>query len=268
MATASPQALPTFWELKAPADWKSVDFISDLHLSSETPLTCSALAAYLRQTSADAVLVLGDLFEIWVGDDCRHDGFESQMVEVLAEASARCTLGFMVGNRDFLVGADMLKACGILALADPTVMLAFGECLMLTHGDALCLADVPYQRFRAMVRNPAWRSDFLARPLQERCKMARDVREISERRRLEHAASPYGDIDHATAVRWMHEAGASVMIHGHTHLPGTDELAPGFTRHVLSDWDLDRADTPARAEVLRWDASGLRRLSLAQACSD
>ena len=171
----------------------------------------------------------------------------------------------MVGNRDFLVGADMLKACGVLALADPTVMVAFGERVMLSHGDALCLADVPYQRFRAMVRNPAWRRDFLARPLADRYRAAREVRDESERRQREQMAGRDADIDVAPAVRWMHEAGAPLLIHGHTHRPGTDALAPGFVRHVLSDWDLDQTIAPPRAEVLRWTAVGLKRLSLAQA---
>ena len=264
MTTDDSLALPTFWEMQASAEWSTIDFISDLHLAEETPQTFDAFASYLRQTRADAVFILGDLFEVWVGDDARHEGFEARCAEVLCEASTHCALGFMVGNRDFLVGADMLKACGVLALADPTVMLAFGERIMLTHGDALCMADVAYQRFRAVVRNPAWRRDFLARPLAERRRLAREVRDESERRKLEQLAGRDADIDFATAVRWMHEAGTTVLIHGHTHRPGTDGLAPGFLRHVLSDWDLDQTDGPPRAEVLRWTAGGLKRLPLAQ----
>lgn len=264
MTTDGPLALPTFWEMQASAEWRTIDFISDLHLAEDTPRTFDAFASYLRHTRADAVLILGDLFEVWVGDDARHEGFEARCAEVLCEASTRCALGFMVGNRDFLVGADMLKACGVLALADPTVMLAFGEHVMLTHGDALCLADVPYQRFRTMVRNPAWRREFLARPIAERRRAAREVRDESERRKLEQMAGRDTDIDVATAVRWMHEAGTTVLIHGHTHSPGTDALAPGFIRHVLSDWDLDQDAAAPRAEVLRWTAAGMKRLSLAQ----
>ena len=264
MSTHGPLALPTFWEMQAEAEWRTIDFISDLHLAEDTPRTFDAFASYLRQTHADAVFILGDLFEVWVGDDSRHDGFEGRCTEVLCEATTHCALGFMVGNRDFLVGADMLKSCGVLALADPTVMIAFGERVMLTHGDALCLADVPYQRFRAMVRSPAWRRDFLERPLTERRRAAREVRDESERRQREHMAGRDADIDVATAVRWMHEAGAPLLIHGHTHRPGTDGLAPGFARYVLSDWDLDHASARPRAEVLRWTAAGLKRLSLAQ----
>lgn len=265
MTTGGTLALPTFWEMQASAEWQTIDFISDLHLAEDTPRTFDAFANYLRHTRADAVLVLGDLFEVWVGDDARHEGFEARCAEVLCEATTHCALGFMVGNRDFLVGADMLKACGVLALADPTVMVAFGERVMLTHGDALCLADVPYQRFRALVRSPAWRRDFLARPLPERRRAAREVRDESERRKRERQVGSDADIDLATAVRWMHEAGTTVLIHGHTHRPGIDLLAPGFIRHVLSDWEFDQSSVAPRAEVLRWNAAGLNRLSLAEA---
>jgi UDP-2,3-diacylglucosamine hydrolase len=262
MSANGPTALPTFWEVAAPSDWTSIEFISDLHLDESTPKTFDALASYLSSTTADAVYILGDLFEVWVGDDSRHEGFEARCADLLSEAASRLTLGFMSGNRDFLVGADMLRACGLMALSDPTVMIAFGQRVMLTHGDALCLSDLDYQRFRSQVRNPAWRADFLSRPLTERRKAARHIREESERRKREQVVGQYFDVDTATAVRWMHEAGTPLLIHGHTHRPESDELAPGFDRHVLSDWDVDHA-TPPRAQVLRWDQGGLTRLTLA-----
>ncbi len=262
MSATVPTALPTFWEVAAAADWTSIEFISDLHLDESTPKTFDAFASYLKNTTADAVFILGDLFEVWVGDDSRHEGFEARCADLLSDAASRMTLGFMAGNRDFLVGADMLKACGLMALSDPTVMIAFGQRVLLTHGDALCLSDVDYQRFRAQVRNPAWRAEFLSRPLTERRKAARHIREESERRKREQVVGQYFDADTATAVRWMHEAGTPLLIHGHTHMPGSDELAPGFERQVLSDWDVDHA-SPPRAQALRWDQDGLARLSLA-----
>lgn len=264
MDAEGPVALPTFWEVQAAVEWKTIDFISDLHLADDTPRTFEAFASYLSRTRADAVFILGDLFEVWVGDDARHEGFEARCVDVLCEAASRCVLGFMVGNRDFLVGSDMLKSCGMLALSDPTVLIAFGERMMLTHGDALCVADVAYQRFRSVVRSPAWRTDFLSRPLAERYKAARDVRQESERRKQEQSAGRYVDIDVATAVRWMHEAGTPSMIHGHTHMPGSETLAPGFQRHVLTDWDFDHDGELPRGGVLRWQKDGIQRLSLAQ----
>lgn len=257
--------MPTFWEMPASTEWRAIDFISDLHLGDDTPRTFEAFSSYLKNTPADAVFILGDLFEAWVGDDARHAGFDARCAEVLGEAAARSTLGLMVGNRDFLIGSELLKSCGMLALADPTVMVAFGERLMLTHGDALCLSDEPYQRFRSMVRSPAWRSDFLGRPLPERRRIAREARSESERHQRDQMVACDMDIDMATAVRWMHEAGTPTLIHGHTHRPGTEALAPGFSRHVLSDWDLDHTPDQPRAEVLRWSAGGLKRLTLTQA---
>ena len=259
----SPPALPRFWEFRAPQDWSAIDFISDLHLAAFAPRSVDAWAAYMRDTTASAVFILGDLFEVWVGDDARHDGFEARCAEVLADAASRRTVGFMAGNRDFLVGGDLLRECGVLALADPTVLVAFGERLLLSHGDALCTADLDYQVFRREVRSAAWQSGFLARPLADRRAIARSYRARSEQRRGEPMPPEIFDVDEAAATRWMHEAATPTLVHGHTHRPGTNDLAPGFVRHVLSDWDLDGA---SRAEVLRLRRSGLARLSPQDAC--
>jgi UDP-2,3-diacylglucosamine hydrolase len=262
MRYAGATALPAFWELASPAAWSSIDFISDLHLGDDTPRTFDAFAGHLRHTNADAVFILGDLFEVWVGDDARQSGFEARVAEVLSDGAARRTVGFLPGNRDFLVGAALLKDCGLIALADPTVLLAFGERVMLSHGDALCLADVAYQRFRAQVRTDAWRDKFLAKPLVERRRLARQMRDASRQRQADADAGDIFDVDTGTAVRWMHEAGTPTMIHGHTHRPGSEAMAPGFIRHVLSDWDLDHGQ---RAEVLRWRRGGLARIAPASA---
>lgn len=252
-------ALPAFGAFSAPGDWQAIDFISDLHLAADTPHGFEAWAHYMRGTRADAVFILGDLFEVWVGDDARFEGFEAQCAEVLSQAAAVRTVAFMVGNRDFLVGADMLSACNVAALADPTVVTAFGERLLLTHGDALCLADTDYQRFRAMVRSTAWQTSVLARPLAERRALAREVRHESERRHGTMQAE-WLDLDRFASLEWIRAADAAELVHGHTHRPADERLQPGFTRHVLSDWDLDHAAVP-RAEVLRWTRDGLRRIA-------
>lgn len=252
--------LPLFWEMQAPSAWRRIDFISDLHLSAERPRTFSAFAEHLRHTPADAVLILGDLFDLWVGDDARHGDFESRCVEVLADAASHRSIGFMVGNRDFLVGAELLKRCGVMALADPAVLIAFGQRLLLSHGDALCLSDHAYQAFRAEVRSEAWQRAFLALPLAQRLEQARLIRNESERRKRLDGMGHWADVDAAAAVRWMHEAGAATLVHGHTHLPGSEPLAPGFIRHVLSDWELDDDEQPRRAEVLSLTATGFARL--------
>ncbi|WP_298829495.1 UDP-2,3-diacylglucosamine diphosphatase [uncultured Piscinibacter sp.] len=258
-----PPPLPGFWELDAPADWTAIDFISDLHLAPDTPRTFEAWATYLRETPASAVFILGDLFEVWVGDDARHAGFEARCADALAEAATRITVAFMCGNRDFLVGGELLRECGVRALSDPTVLVAFGERLLLAHGDALCLDDHEYQAFRRQVRSSAWQRDFLAKPLAERQRLARAMRDHSEQRKRTATNEAWVDIDKATAVRWMHEAGTPTLVHGHTHRPAHEDLAPGFVREVLSDWDCDSAEPP-RAEVLRLKRAGLDRIPLAR----
>jgi UDP-2,3-diacylglucosamine hydrolase len=252
--------LPAHFELSAPASWGTVDLVSDLHLSAALPRTFAAFSAYLSRTTADAVFILGDLFEAWVGDDMADHGFERECVAMLALAATQRALGFMVGNRDFLAGAGLLNCATLINLPDPTLLEAWGQRVLLTHGDALCLADVPYQAFRAEVRSPAWQTAFLARPLTERLKIAADIRHASQSRRQFDGAAD-ADVDPAEAVRWLQAAQAAEMVHGHTHRPGSNGLAPGFTRHVLSDWDLD---TQQRAEVLRLTHHGFQRLSLDQ----
>ena len=253
-------ALPDFGALVAPPAWQTLDFISDLHLAEDTPRGFEAWSQYLRGTTADAVFILGDLFEVWVGDDARAQGFEAQCAAVLAEAAARRSISFMVGNRDFLVGPAMLQACGVTPLTDPTVLAAFGEQVLLSHGDELCGADTAYQAFRAQVRGRAWQSDFLARPLHERRTIARHMREQSAQRKRTQAVDAWIDVDAASALGWMRAASAPTLIHGHTHRPNSEALAPGFTRHVLSDWELDHGPAP-RAEVLRWTKSGFTRIA-------
>jgi len=257
---AAAGALPCFAELIAPPTWRTIDFISDLHLADDTPHGFDAWAAYLGSTGADAVFMLGDLFEAWIGDDSRHSGFEARCVDVLSAASRRIELAFMVGNRDFLLGAEMLAACGVRQLADPTVLTAFGRRLLLSHGDALCLSDVAYQQLRRTVRQPAWQAAALAQPLAARRALARQMRDESHRHQANQPAGEWFDVDRGAALAWMQAADAPDFIHGHTHRPGSELLAPGFTRHVLSDWEFDHTVTP-RADVLRWQAGGLSRLS-------
>jgi len=257
---AQPAAAPRAHELAAPAAWRTIDFISDLHLADDTPRGFEAWHRYLLGTNADAVLILGDLFEVWVGDDARHEGFEARCAAVLAQAAAQRYVGFMAGNRDFLVGEALLRDTGVHRLPDPTVVEAFGRRLLLTHGDALCIADVEYQAFRRVVRNPAWQAEQLARPLAQRRALARQMREQSAGAHAQRAPADWVDVDAAGAAAWMKAANASALIHGHTHRPGDEHRPDGYERHVLSDWELDHGPTP-RAEVLRWQRQGLHRIT-------
>jgi UDP-2,3-diacylglucosamine hydrolase len=252
-------------ELHAPPSWRCIDFISDLHLHEGLPRTTEALAAHLRTTPADAVLLLGDIFEAWVGDDMRTQAYEAACTRFLADAGRRLYLGMMVGNRDFLLGDEMIAACHAHRVADPTVLQAFGQKILLIHGDALCLADEAYLRFRAQVRSARWQESFLSLPLAARLEQARQMREASQQRQQAMQPETWADVDEAAASRWMQAAGTRVLIHGHTHKPADEAFGPpGGMRHVLSDWDLDRAHGgPPRAEVLRLTAQGLQRLPMA-----
>ncbi len=246
-------------EWVAPTPLRSIEIISDLHLAPQTPRTLSAWLRYLEQTRADAVFILGDLFDSWVGDDSRVSEFEALCIGALERASVRTHLAFMIGNRDFLLGRDALEACHMESLHDPTVLVAFGQRYLLTHGDALCLADTEYQSFRTMVRNPKWQSELLTRPLEERRELARELRAGSIERQTQRPGDEEVDIDTPTALQWLLRANSKTLIHGHTHRPGTDSPAAGYVRHVLSDWSLDD-DGLARGEVLRIDATGVQRI--------
>jgi len=257
MAIAS-APLPVAPTLALPEHWRAIDFISDIHLTAAMPRTFDAWMGHLLHTDADAVLVLGDLFEVWVGDDARTRPFERLCLDALGLAARQRPIWVMVGNRDFLLGAQALAESGVQALADPTVLRAWGNSALLTHGDAWCLDDHDYQRFRDMVRSAGWQQDFLARPLDERLAIAAHIRSESEHRKqavTEPAA--WADVDPAEALRWLQATGAEDLIHGHTHRPGSSPLATGHLRHVLSDWDLD-GDLP-RAEVLRLTPAGFER---------
>lgn len=254
---ASPCALAAPTVLEAPPAWRAIDFISDLHLSELMPATFSAFAAHLEHTDADAVFILGDLFELWVGDDARHEPFAQRCVQVLARASAKRQLAIMGGNRDFLMGDALLADCGARALPDPMLLVAFGQRLLLTHGDAMCIDDHGYQAFRRQVREPAWLRRFLARPLVERLALAREIRKASDTRR-QFDGEGSADVDAATATALMRESGAPTLVHGHTHQPGSETWSGGFVRHVLTDWDLDAGN---RAEVLRLSATGFQRIA-------
>jgi UDP-2,3-diacylglucosamine hydrolase len=257
---ALPGVLPPATHWTVPAAWQAIDFISDLHLSEALPRTFEAWAAYMQRTMADAVVILGDLFEFWPGSDAVQLEFECRCIEVLRATARRRSVSLMVGNRDFLLTPALLQGIGVQPLSDPTLLLAWQERVLLTHGDALCLADVAYQQFRAWTRNPATQADFLARSLADRVKLGAGIRHASEAgRRQAPPAGGWADLDPGAAVACAEAAGATRLLHGHTHRPGMSLLAPGCPREVLSDWDLD--DAPPRAEVLRLSRDGIVRLA-------
>lgn len=248
-------------ELRAAPGWRSVELISDLHLQAAEPATFEAWRRYMGAVRADALFILGDLFEAWVGDDVAGvPGFEQDCAEVLRATASRTPLFFLAGNRDFLVGSGLAQATGLQLLADPTVLVFGGHRWLLSHGDALCIADTEYLAFRAQVRDPAWQRGFLAQPLERRQQVARGMRAESEQ--LKRSGREYADVDVATALAWLEAAAAPVLVHGHTHKPAEHALDAAHRRIVLSDWDA--AATPPRLEALRLHADGRsERIALA-----
>ena len=249
---------PGQWQ--AQAGWRRIDLLSDVHLHQDARRTFDAWRTHLLSTPADAVLILGDLFDVWIGDDVRTSGFERDCAAVLREASQAKALAFMHGNRDFLLGQAMCDDCGLQPLTDPTLAQAWGQRVLLTHGDALCLADTDYQRFRLEVRAEDWQRNFLALPLAERRRRAKAMRDASVQHQAGMRPEQWADVDEAAAMDWLEAAAASVMVHGHTHRPAAHVLPDGRVRRVLGDWDFEV--TPARAVAMCWTPAGLVPMDL------
>lgn len=268
--TATPGA-PLRWPLcRVDAGWRTIDFISDLHLQAGEPATFDLWRSYMGRTGANALFILGDLFEVWPGDDVLEQapapGFESRCLQVLSDAGKRMDIFFMHGNRDFLLGSGFATRCGLNLLEDPCVLPFAGQRWLLSHGDALCLDDIEYQKFRSKVRAVSWQQAFLDQPLGERLTQARALREYSETQKSSRRTSGVTlfDLDPEATRQWLQAARAVTLIHGHTHRPGWHDLGHGLTRMVLADWDASA--TPPRGDVLRLCAdappsAALRRLA-------
>ena len=248
---------------EAPETWRTVDFISDLHLQENETATFEVWQAYMQNTTADAVFILGDLFEVWVGDDAADQHvFLQKCAAVLKACASKRQVAFMRGNRDFLVGSAFLNKCHVLDLQDPTVLNFASQKWLLSHGDAGCLGDKDYQSFRQVVRQAHWQEDFLAKTLTERESIARQLRSQSEILK-KNSSAVYADVADEWSTQMLQEAGATCLVHGHTHRPALHSLseAPLMQRYVLSDWDA--ASIRPRAEVLRWHVEGkVERINL------
>lgn len=219
-------------------------FISDLHLSATHPRT---LARFERLLASEArahaeLVILGDLFEYWAGDDATDDDVGNAAIAALqAAAQAGVRVFVMHGNRDLLLGEAFAAAAGATLLADPTLAAIGGATVLLAHGDVYCTRDVAYQRFRAQARNADFQRAFLAKPLAERRAFIGQVRAKSEEVKQATAAEIM-DVTPEAIVDAMRAAGVTRMIHGHTHRPATHRFdldGRSAERWVLPDWDLD-----------------------------
>jgi len=240
-------------------------FISDLHLDPERPGITRLFGAFLdgEARRADALYILGDLFEAWVGDDDPSDTGRFVGERLAALAAAGVPVHFMHGNRDFLLGEDYARRTGMVLLQDPTVVRVHGRRALLMHGDTLCTGDTAYQQFRAQTRDPAWQQAFLAQPLEARLAFARQARAASQARQGELRESgrmeTITDVTPAAVDAAFRAHDVDLMIHGHTHRPAVHALEVDGsvrTRVVLGDWY-------EQGSVLRVDAAGMRLESLA-----
>ena len=231
--------------------WQHLTFISDLHLQASQQTTFQVWRHAMHSLQTDALFILGDLFEVWVGDDileAPEGDFERQCCAVLRQMADRCPVYWMVGNRDFLWGVKAAQESGMQTLQDPCVVQTMQGRWLLSHGDALCIADTAYQAFRQQVRASQWQSDFLSKPLAQRLQIARELRAQSEA--LKQTQKVWIDVDNAAAMASLQQYEASMLIHGHTHQPALHSLSADHQRLGLSDWDASA--TPARAEWLTW----------------
>jgi len=212
-------------------------FISDLHIDETRPAVLAGLQRLVETeaSTVDALFILGDLVEVWVGDD--DDGpVAASLRETLTAASRRCALYVMHGNRDFLIGPTFASDTGATLLDDPSVVEIDNDRVLLAHGDAYCTRDAEYQRIRALFRSTTWQTGVLASSLEERRALAASLRAQSIAAN-ENKAANIMDVTPSSIQSALDDADVSLMIHGHTHRPGIHDLGGDRRRIVLGDWD-------------------------------
>ncbi len=230
-------------------------FISDLHLEAGRPEIGVQFLDFLsgEARDADTLYILGDLFEVWLGDDDPNPYYAGMKAAIRELVDSGIPVFFMHGNRDFMIGDEFATETGVTILQDPELIDLHGEKVLLSHGDALCTDDVEYQRFRAMTRNPEWQAMMLAKTIQERIAHALEARQGS----VEHGKSlddEITDVNQGAVEALIRKHGVDILLHGHTHRPAIHEVRLGdrtATRIVLGDWF-------EQGSVVRWNADGPR----------
>ena len=210
-------------------------FVSDLHLSDDTPDIEAAFIGLLKQEHSFASLdMLGEVFEAWVGDDDDSPPADRIRLALRALADSGAEILFNRGNRDFMLGEQFASDIGGTLLPDQTVLDVAGQPTMVLHGDTLCTDDVDYQQFRQLVHSPEWQAEMMAKSLDERRELARQLRSMS----IDAASNKPGDsmdVNQRAVSTAMRDADVSVMVHGHTHRPNRHQCDTG-ERIVLGDW--------------------------------
>jgi UDP-2,3-diacylglucosamine hydrolase len=226
-------------------------FISDLHLDPSRPQITERFLRFCNEEArhAEALYLLGDVFEAYLGDDDDSPEVEATCAALRDLRALGVACFFLRGNRDFLVGPGFAARSGATLLPDPAVILLQGEPALVLHGDLLCTDDAAYQAFRRQVRDPNWQAQFLAQPLAARRAFAEKARAAS-RVHQQAVSEAITDVNAAEVARWLAEYGVRRMIHGHTHRPAIHDLGQRRQRIVLGDWY-------EHGSVLRVDGNGL-----------
>jgi UDP-2,3-diacylglucosamine hydrolase len=230
-------------------------FISDLHLEAKQAAIGEQFLNFLggEAREAEALYILGDLFEAWLGDDDPNPYYGEMTSALRALSDAGVPVYFMHGNRDFMIGTDFAVATGVTILDDPTVVDLYGEQVLLCHGDSLCTDDIEYQQVRLMVRDPNWQAMMLTKSIEERIAFAIQSRKKSMERG-ESLNDEIMDVNQEAVAAALNEHGVNVMLHGHTHRPAVHPIDLDnrkATRIVLGDWY-------EQGSVVRWDEDGPR----------
>ena len=231
-------------------------FISDLHLCPEHPRGIEMFLHFMDRVApgADALYILGDLFEYWAGDDDRHSPFHRQIMDAMRTLAANGTrVNLMHGNRDLLMGQELAHDCGATLVPDPLLLDLYGTPTLLSHGDQLCTDDTAYQQYRAQVHEPAWQRQFLDQPLAERKHFIGQLRSHSEQEK-KHKNMAIMDVNEGAVFNLLRAYHYPRLIHGHTHrLKLHIHTVDGHDceRWVLGDWHQS-------GNALRCDRSGCR----------
>ena len=238
--------------------------LSDVHLSPDLPRCTAGLLALLTKLPSDcsAVYVLGDLFEVWIGDDQQSDYLDGLYAAFKAVSARGVELVFCHGNRDFLLGKgaadgqDFASRCGGRLMAEQELVNLHGHRVLLMHGDQLCTQDAPFMAFRAQSRSDAWQNGMLSQPLEQR-QMIADMWRMQSKQANSNKPENIMDVTPDEVVRVLTEAGCNTLLHGHTHRPGRHPVALNGVsgeRIVLGDWREHEGSA-----VIAWaDADGIR----------
>ena len=242
-------------------------FISDLHLCASRPVITQQFTQFLEHTAnrADALYILGDLFEYWAGDDDLTDPHHQHVIQALSRLSRQGVACYLIhGNRDFLMGSGFAKAAKLQMLADPTALALYGHRVLLSHGDALCTDDVAYQAFRHQVRQPQWQQHFLNQPLATRKAQIEALRMRSEEEKNIKSDSIMDVNDNAVEDLLRTHAYPEIFIHGHTHRPALHQIM--IDGHVIERWVL--GDWYEQGSCLSLNKTGCRVLLPGKTASD